>query len=181
MAFRKGTRDEGSTVPGPLAPLEAVCAEAAGGRMRTVTRGCTEFAGSLLAASGNRLLGSGTALSWPGLAGLLSRKFTQNALVDGSPACSYFSALRLYKNLIGITGGSWNLQVSPELRQKKFLRGCWKVTSYLYPSVYTRPSGVTLKVQTTRRPMSSTDYPFHRGDPIRSRVATFAANSRLWP
>lgn len=96
--------------------------------MRTVTRGCTEFAGSLLAASGNRLLGSGTALSWPGLAGLLSRKFTQNALVDGSPACSYFSALRLYKNLIGITGGSWNLQVSPELRQKKLLRGCWKVT-----------------------------------------------------
>lgn len=115
VAVRKGTRDECSTVPGPLAPLEAVCAEAAGDRTRTVTRGCTEFAGSPLGASGNLSSGSGTALSWPGLAGLLSRKFKQNALVDGSAACSYFSALGPYKSLICTTGGSWNLQVSPEL------------------------------------------------------------------
>lgn len=151
VTFRKGTRDGCGTVPGPLAPLEAVCAEAAGDRMWTGTRGCTEFAGSPLVVSGNLSLGSGTALSWPGLAGLLSRKFTQNTSVDGSTACSYFSALRPYKSLICITGGSWNLQVRPELRQKKFLsrEDAGRLPVYLYPSVYARPSGVSLKVRTT--------------------------------
>lgn len=120
VASMKGTRNKRSTVPGPLAPLEAVCAEAAADQAQTVTRGCTESSGSPLVAFGNLSLRSGTALSSPGLAGLLSRKFTQNTLVESSITSGYFSALRSYKSLMYITGGSWKVQVSPELIQKKF-------------------------------------------------------------
>lgn len=119
-AFRKVKRNKRNTVPEPPAPLAAVYAEAAEDQMWTATQGYTEFSGSPLVAFGNLLSRSGTVLSWLGLVGLLSRKITKNTLVGTTTACSYFSALKSYKNLVYLTGGSWNYKLdrkNPKLRR----------------------------------------------------------------
>jgi hypothetical protein len=76
--FIQVKRNKCPTVPGPLAPLEAVYAEAVGDQMQTETQVYTESSGSPPVASDNLLLRSGTVLSLLELAGLLSRKITQN-------------------------------------------------------------------------------------------------------
>lgn len=62
----KAKRNKCSTVPEPLVPLEAVCAEVAEDQMWTVTQEYTGFSGSPLVVCGNLLLRSGTVLSWLG-------------------------------------------------------------------------------------------------------------------
>lgn len=72
------------TVPEPPAPLATVCAEVVADQMLTETQGYTESFGNPPEVFGNLLLRSGTVLSLPELAGLLSRekkKKSQNTLV----------------------------------------------------------------------------------------------------
>lgn len=157
MAFMKIKRNKCNMVPGPLAPLEAVCAEVAEDQMQTVTQGYTEFSGSPLVAFGNLLLRSGTVLSWLGLAGLLSRKITQNnTLVGNTTAYRYFGALKSYKNLVCLTGGSWNLQILALSSDRKKSKVKKMLKNYLYLSVCIRFNGVTLEVLTSLQQMSST-------------------------
>lgn len=104
------------TVPGPPAPLEAVCAEVAADQMPTETQEYTESSGSPPEVFGNPLSRSGTVLSLLELAGLLSRKKKKSQHIsNNSVAISVF--LNPTTIMFGLHHGNTNWPESLTLAQ----------------------------------------------------------------